>query len=169
MRPRFALAFAAAIASAVSPAVGQQFNAGDITIDQPWARSTPKGASVGGGYLTISNAGAQPDTLLGGSADFCGAVQVHQMSMTGGVMRMRQLTAGLEIPAKGRVALTPGGYHLMFFGLKRPLVKGETVKVALSFAHAGTVPVDFKVAGIGDMGPGGASKPDATGMKGMKM
>jgi copper(I)-binding protein len=62
------------------------------------------------------------------------------MSMDNGVMRMRQLKSGLEIPAHGEVALSPGGYHFMFTNLKRPLKKGESVKAALAFEHAEKFP-----------------------------
>ena len=71
------------------------------------------------------------------------------MKMTTRVMEMRQLIGGLEIPAHGEVALKPGGYHLMFMALKHPMVKGETVKATLTFAHAGQVSVDFPVMGVG--------------------
>jgi copper(I)-binding protein len=163
-----AIALATFLAVATIPTIAQEFKAGDITINKPWSRATPNGAAVAAGYLVIHNDGATPDKLLGGAADFAGNLEIHQMSMDNGVMRMRQLKSGLEIPAHGEVALSPNGYHLMFTNLKRPLTKGESVKAALAFEHAGTIPVEFKVGGVGDAGPGGASKP-AESMKGMKM
>ena len=57
----FTLALAFAVSAA--PALAQEFKAGDIVIEGPWARATPKGAEVGGGYLTIENKGAAPDRL----------------------------------------------------------------------------------------------------------
>jgi periplasmic copper chaperone A len=166
---RFHSIVLAAFASlAVLPALAQEFKVGDIVIDKPWARATPKGASVGAGYLVIHNHGAAPDKLTGGSADFANNVSVHEMSMDNGVMRMRELTSGLEIPAKGEVALSPGGYHIMFTGLKQPLKKGETVKASLTFEHAGTIVVTFDVGGVGATGPAGAAKPGDS-MNGMKM
>ncbi len=51
--------------------------------------------------------------------------------------------------------LAPSGYHVMFTDLKRPLVKGESVKATLTFEHAGAVVVDFAVQGVGAAGPGG--------------
>jgi copper(I)-binding protein len=159
---------AALVALAAFPALAQQFKAGDITIDRPWSRATPKGAAVGVGYFVIHNHGATPDKLTGGSADFADAVSVHEMIEDNGVMRMRELTAGLEIPANGEVALSPKGYHVMFTGLKQPLKKGESVKATLTFEHAGTIAVEFEVDGVGAAGPAGAPKPDDS-MKGMKM
>ena len=162
MKHHLALAFALALSAA--PASAQEVKAGDITIEKSWARATPKGAEVGAGYLTIRNNGAAPDRFTGGTADF-GNVEVHEMSMVGGVMKMRELKDGLAIPAHGSVTLAPNGYHLMFTGLKQPLTKGSVAKATLTFEHAGAIPVEFPVSGIG-ASSGGAKKDD---MKGMKM
>ena len=158
----FTLALTVALNAA--PALAQEFKAGDIVVEKPWARATPKGAEVGSGYLAIQNKGATPDRLTGGAADFA-TVEIHQMSSENGVSQMRELKDGLNIPANGSVAFSPGGYHLMFTHLTHPLTKGESVKATLNFEHAGAVEVEFSVMGIGASGTG------ATGgaMKGMKM
>ena len=146
MKSLITLAFTLALAA--TPSLAQEVKVGDIVIEKAWARATPKGAEVGAGYLVIHNNGATADRLSGGSADFA-AVEVHEMSMNGGVMKMRELKNGLEIPAHGTVALAPNGYHLMFTGLKKPLLKGDVAKAKLTFEHAGSVSVDFPVGGIG--------------------
>ena len=159
-----ALAFSAlAFAVGAGPTMAKDFKAGDIVIESPWARATPKGAEVGGGYLTIENKGAAPDRLTGGTADFA-KVEIHQTTSENGVSKMRELKEGLAIPAHGSVVLSPGGAHLMFTHLTHPLIKGGNVKATLNFEHAGPVEVEFSVMGIGATG-GGAMK----GMKGMKM
>ncbi len=160
------LYLALALGLSAAPALAQEIKAGDLTIEKPWARATPKGAEVGAGYLEIRNDGASADRLTGGSADFAG-VEIHEMKMEGGIMKMRELKDGLEIPAHGSVKLAPNGYHLMFTGLKRPLVKGESAKATLTFERAGAVSVDFAVQGVGAAGPGGDMK--GGDMKGMKM
>ncbi|MGB7972939.1 MAG: copper chaperone PCu(A)C [Roseiarcus sp.] len=160
--PLFTLALALALGAA--PALAQGFKGGDIVVEKPWARATPKGAEVGSGYLTIQNKGAAPDRLTGGTADFA-TVEIHQMSSENGVSQMRQLKDGLNIPAHGSVALSPGGYHLMFTHLTHPLTKGESVKATLNFEHGGAIEVEFSVTGIGASGPGGSGG----AMKGMKM
>ena len=151
------LAAAVLMSALATPTFAGDVKAGDLTILAPWSRATPKGADVAVGYLVIRNDGAAPDTLTGGSADFAGGVEVHAMSIDKGVMRMREFPEGLAIPAHGQVTLKPMGLHLMFVGLKRALIKGETVKVALTFAHAGAVSVDFPVRAIGDAGPAGGA------------
>lgn len=155
------LSLTMALAFAAVPAIAQEIKAGDLTIEKPWSRATAKGAEVGVGYLTIHNNGATPDKLVGGAADFAN-VEVHEMSMQGGVMKMRELTGGLVIPAHGSVTLAPGGYHLMFVHLKQPLAKGAVAKTTLNFEKAGSVEVDFNVQGIGAGAP-------ADNMNGMKM
>jgi copper(I)-binding protein len=162
-----AFTLAALLSCAAFSALAQEYKLGDLTIEKPWSRATPKGAQVGVGYLVIHNHGATPDRLIGGAADFAGEVSVHEMSMDNGIMRMRALKGGLEIPANGEVRLSPKGYHVMFDALKQPLKKGENVKATLTFEHAGSVAVEFAVGGVGDAGPGGGKPEDS--MKGMKM
>ena len=161
MHSLFPLALALAVSAA--PALAEEFKAADIVIENPWARATPKGAEVGGGYLTVENKGSAPDRLTGGTADFA-KVEIHQMSAENGVSKMRELKDGLAIPAHGSVVLSPGGYHLMFTHLAHPLTQGANVKATLNFEHAGPVEVEFRIMGIGATGEGAMK-----GMKGMKM
>lgn len=118
---------------------------GAISISHPWSRPAPPGAITGAGYVTITNTGAVADRLLGGASPAADKVEVHEMSMTGGVMRMRPVAGGLAIEPGKTVTLEPGGYHLMLIGLKRPLKVGESVAVALRFQKAGVVRAAFMV------------------------
>jgi copper(I)-binding protein len=160
-----AFTLALALIAGAAPALAQEFKAGDIVIEKPWARATPKGADVGAGYLTIRNNGAASERLTGGAADFA-TVEIHEMKTESGVMQMRELTGGLAIPARGSVSLAPGGYHLMFTHLTHPLTKGETIKATLEFEHAGPVEVEFPVLGVGASG-GGPMKGGTMGGKKM--
>lgn len=128
--------------------------AGDLTIETPWLRATPGGAKVAGGYVSVSNAGAQPDRLIGASIPQAGRGEIHSMSTEGGVMKMAPVEGGLAIAPGGSVALKPGGLHLMFLDLTEGLKAGETVQGTLEFERAGKVPVSFTVAPIGTQGPG---------------
>ena len=166
MRHSSQLAFALALVLGAAPALAQEFKAGDIVIEKPWARATPKGAEVAGAYMTIQNKGATPDRLTGGSADFA-SVEIHETKSENGVMEMREVAGGLNIPAHGSVGFAPGGYHVMFTHLAHPLTKGDTVKATLNFEHAGPIEVEFKVLGVGAAGTGGSMKGGAMG--GMKM
>ena len=114
---------------------------GDLNISLPFTRATLPNAPVGGGFLTIENTGAEADRLISATSDVAGETQIHEMAMQGDVMKMRQLTEGLEIPAGETVVLAPGGFHIMFIGLKQAFVEGETVAVTLTFEKAGSVDV----------------------------
>jgi len=126
-----------------------EFKAGDIAIEAPWSRATPGGAKVGAGYLTITNAGVTPDRLVSATADIAERAEIHEMSMTDGMMKMRKVPDGVKVPAGGSVTLAPQGYHLMFFGLKKPLKEGEAFAGTLTFEKAGSVPATFEVRGVG--------------------
>jgi hypothetical protein len=130
-------------------ACSRDFASGKITVTEPWTRATPPGASVGAGYMTIANDGARPVRLLGGETPVAEKVEVHAMSMDGGVMRMRPLTNGLEVPAGGEVELKPGGMHLMLIGMKRPLIEGESVAITLVFDGGVRLDAVLSVEGIG--------------------
>ncbi|RUU28182.1 copper chaperone PCu(A)C [Mesorhizobium sp. M6A.T.Ce.TU.016.01.1.1] len=129
-----------------------EFRVGDLEIGHPWSRATPPGAKVAGGYFTVTNTGSSPDRLLSISSEISAKAELHEMGVSDGVMTMRPVTGGLEIPAGGKVALAPGGYHLMFVGLKRQPKQGEAFPATLTFEKAGAVTVDFAVEGIGETG-----------------
>lgn len=142
---RFIIVFIAVFASLVSVATAHDYKIGDLVIDHPWAKATLPNQPVAGGFLTITNNGAEPDRLVAGTAGFAGEVQVHEMAMENDVMKMRQLEEGLEIPAGATVELKPGGYHIMFMQLAEPLKEGEMRKATLTFEKAGSIEVEFKV------------------------
>lgn len=119
-----------------------------IQIEQSWARATPPGAQVAGGYMTIRNAGAA-DKLLGASSPAAAKVELHVHINDNGVMKMREVAGGYAIPAQGALELKPGGAHLMFMDLKQPFKEGEKVPVKLKFEKAGEVSAEFQVGGMG--------------------
>jgi periplasmic copper chaperone A len=140
---------AAVLSLTASFASAHEYKAGALEIKHPWARATPKGATVAGGYLKITNTGKDADRLVGGSVTAAGKFEVHEMSMDGGVMKMRPLANGLEIKPGATVELKPGSYHLMFVGVTQPFEQGKRVKGTLQFEKAGTVEVEYAVEAIG--------------------
>ncbi|MBV9530345.1 MAG: copper chaperone PCu(A)C [Bradyrhizobium sp.] len=140
-----------------SVAFAGEISVGDLVVTQAWSRATPKGAKIGGGYLTIENKGSTTDRLIGGSADVAAKVEIHEMTMSNGVMKMRPLENGLVIEPGKTVKLAPGGYHLMLMDLKSPLKQGDKLPITLEFEKAGKVTVSFDVEGVGAQGPVGAS------------
>ncbi|MEQ8708838.1 MAG: copper chaperone PCu(A)C [Rhodospirillales bacterium] len=118
---------------------------GDLVLMHHWVRATPEKAPTSAGYLIIRNTGKTADRLASVESSIARKTEIHTMTMDGGVMRMRQLVDGLEIPAGGEVALKPGGEHIMFMGLNGQVEEGSDVTVRLNFEKAGPVDVTFPV------------------------
>lgn len=120
----------------------------NLEIKEAWTRATVKTAKVGGGYVTITNIGTEPEVLVSGSADFASSVQLHEMKLVDDVMRMRPLADGVEILPGQTVTLKPGAEHIMFMGLNQQLQEGSEVTATLKFEKAGEIPITFKVNGL---------------------
>lgn len=140
-------------------AAAHDYKVGTLHITQPWTRATPKGSTVGGGFLKVTNNGTTPDRLVGGSSPISGRFEVHEMSMDNGVMRMRQLKDGLVIKPGETVELKPGSFHVMFIDLKEPIKEGDRLKGTLEFEKAGKIDVEYVAVAVG-ASPGG-QKPAA--------
>lgn len=143
-------------AIAALPAAAHDYTVGALKIGHPWSRATPPAAKVGAGYLSIENTGTSPDRLVGGSSEAAGRLEIHETSLSDGIMRMREKTGGLPIAPGETVALKPGGLHLMLVDLKAPLKKGDKVRATLVFERAGPVSVDFHVQEAGQPQAGAA-------------
>lgn len=146
------LAVAIYLVGLAPQAKAHDYKVGELMIDHPWARATPPGAKVAGGYMTIHNNGDVEERLIGGSVGFATRVEIHEMAMEGEVMKMRPLPDGLAIPAGGSVTLKPGGYHVMFMGVTDALIEGDSAPATLIFERAGEVPVEFLVEAMGAKG-----------------
>lgn len=150
----FSGAFAAAtfcfFLLAAMPGQAHDYRAGEMRIGHPWSRATPPGAKVAAGYLELTNEGSESDRLISATAEISGRSEIHEMSVgADGVMTMRPLADGIDIPAGAEISLKPGGHHIMFLDLEKPLVEGERIKGTLTFEKAGTVDVEFAVEAMG--------------------
>ncbi|MBD8877884.1 copper chaperone PCu(A)C [Roseibium polysiphoniae] len=146
------LATAAAIALLSVSAQAQDYKLGDLTIDHPWTRATPPKAAAAGGFVEIHNSGSEADRLVSASSPAAGRTEIHEMAVNDGVMTMRQLENGLEIPANGTAVLKPGSFHIMFMKLNAPITKGQKVPVTLTFEKAGEITVELTAEKIGAKG-----------------
>ncbi|MBP1851090.1 DUF1775 domain-containing protein [Rhizobium halophytocola] len=118
---------------------------GDLTITGAYVRAMLPGQPVGGGFLTIANAGATDDRLVSVASPDAGMVETHDMAMNNGVMTMRKLKDGIAVAAGETVSLSPGGMHLMFMQVKTPFREGGSVAVTLTFEKAGAVTLDLPI------------------------
>jgi len=147
----------AAIAVLIACACGSAALSGPITVSDAWARAavaapaaSPMTGMSGpatsntGAYMTIENSADVPDRLVAVKTTAAAAAELHTASMVNGVMEMRPVAA-IDVPAKGSVALKPGGFHVMLIGLTGDLAAGSMVKLTLTFEKAGAVTVEATV------------------------
>ena len=151
---------------AASHTYAHDYKVGALQIVDPWSRATPKGASVAAGYMKITNTGTTADRLVGGATPVAGRVEVHEMTMDDGVMKMRPVKDGLEIKPGETVELKPGSFHIMLLDLKQPIKMGERVKGTLTFEKAGNVDVEYAVVAAGAT-PSVGVKSEHDGTKGI--
>jgi periplasmic copper chaperone A len=145
---------AAILVLMTSVALPAEYTLGSLEILSPWTRETPKGATIGGGYVEIKNNGMAPDKLLHGSVSVAKRFQIHSTTIEDGVAKMREVTAGIEIKPGETIKFEPGASHLMFVNLVQPLHQGEKVRGTLTFEHAGTIDIEYAVLGMGAKEPG---------------
>lgn len=148
IRHSIAVAIAACAIAAPSAARAHDYSLGALKIGNPWSRPNPPGAPTAAGYLTITNTGRDTDVLLGGSSPLAGKIEVHRMTMAGGIMRMRPVAGGLPIRPGQTVNFDPDGYHLMLVDPKRQFKVGEHIPATLRFQRAGQVRVEFEVLAV---------------------
>lgn len=104
-----------------------------VTVTDPWVRGTVAGQKATGAYMGLK---ASSDArLVSAASPAAKVVEVHEMAMADGVMRMRAIDA-LALPAGKVVELKPGGYHVMLIDLVKPLSPGEQVPITLTVLGA---------------------------------
>ncbi len=140
MKPLHYLALAAASILATSPAFADsemgakhEMKSGNIHIQHPYARAVPPGQPNSAAFMTISNMGDSANALVSASSPAAKVVELHTHIMDGGMMKMRQVKQ-IDLPAKGKTELKPGGLHIMMIGLKQQLKPGMKVELTLNFA-----------------------------------
>lgn len=117
-----------------------------IMIKDPYSRSAGPSAKTGAAFFGIMNTSDQDDRLIAASSDVAKRVELHtHIETADGVMQMREVKDGFPVEAGGMHMLQRGGDHVMFMGLLRPMVQGETVTVTLTFEKAGDISVEIPV------------------------
>lgn len=117
----------------------------DITLADPWVRSSD--ASVVGGmsgaFMKLTNNSDQVVTLVGGSSNVAGMVEIHETVMAAEGMQMQEIGAGLQIPAGQTITLQPGGMHVMLMNLSQDIAAGDLVEITLNFDGGDTQTMFF--------------------------
>ena len=120
-------------AALLSAAVGI-VQAQTVEIKDAWIRTSVPGQKATGAFMKIT--AKEGTRLVSVASPVAGVAEVHEMKMDGGVMTMRAVTGGLELPAGKTVELKPGGFHVMLMDLKAALPKDSTVAMTLTFKDA---------------------------------
>jgi len=137
---RFFLAACFILTAAVAQA------AGVYTAKDAFIRETPM--SVSAGYIVISNPTDKADELQSAKADWAGRIELHNVKANDkGVMEMNAVSS-IPLPAKGDLALRPGGFHMMIFDVKGALKVGTQKDITLHFKNAGDLKFPFTVQPI---------------------
>lgn len=124
----------------------QQSSGPKIVTSGVWGRPSPKMAMAGAVYVLIENQGNEADRLIGASSAAAKTVEIHESYMDeNGVMGMRPLEGGLEIPAGNKAELKPGGYHIMLIDLVQPLEAGAKITVTLQFEKSGEIALEAEI------------------------
>ena len=123
---------------------------GGVEVTAAWARATPGMAETGAAYLTMRSATA--DRLIGATTPVAEKVELHSMTMDGGIMRMTKL-ASIDLPPGQAVTLQPGAIHIMLIGLKHPLRSGHSIPLTLRFEKTGVREIAVAVGKVGAAGP----------------
>ena len=119
--------------------------AGDITVEDAYARAATPNAKAGAAFLTIVNGTGAEDRLIAATTDAAARTELHTHKESDGVMMMMPVEGGFVIPAGGQHQLKRGGDHIMMMGLTRSLISGEEVELVLTFETAGEMRVTILV------------------------
>ena len=126
----------------------------EVVAEGAWSRATSPQQQTGAAYVTLRS--TEQDRLVAVSSPAATQVQLHQMTMEGSVMRMREMP-GIPLPPGQPVRLAPGGLHLMLVGLRTPLMPGAKVELHLTFEHAPPLDIVAVVQPASATGPATAS------------
>lgn len=118
----------------------------DIVAENAYARATV-GQPQSGAFMTLNNSGKQDDVLVAAqvSPDVAETVELHTHVNDKGVMRMVEVKEGIAVKAGTTVELKPGGYHVMFIGLKNDLKPGQKFPLTLKFKSGASETVEVNV------------------------
>lgn len=151
---------------AVTISIGACANAtpaapGGLTITDVWARpsamasggmsmETPTSGGMDMSKMTSAvymkiNSGGTADKLVKAESAVAASTELHTVEMKEGVMQMRPVEGGIDVPAMGTLELKPGGFHIMLIGLQQPLKADDAFNVKLTFEKAGVKEVPVQV------------------------
>ena len=108
-------------------------HAQSVEVKDAWIRGTLPAQKVTGAFMEIT--GKSSVRLVGAASPAAGTVEIHNMTLTNGVMKMFAVD-GIDVQAGKTLKLAPGGYHVMLIGLKQQMKPGDKVPLDLLLESA---------------------------------
>ncbi len=96
------------------------------------------------GFADIRNPCPAPVAIVGASSPLFDSVELHETRRVDGVSRMRHV-ASLPVPANGKVALAPGGLHLMLMRANARIEAGQRVAIDFELSDGRKLRAEFEV------------------------
>jgi hypothetical protein len=90
-------------------------------------------------FGTLTNTTGSEITVVSGSTPVAKLVELHEVAMVDGAMKMRPKAGGFVVPANGTHVLKPGSDHIMLMGLTGPVAAGQTVEITLKTSDGTTI------------------------------
>jgi len=129
----------------------------DIKIEDAYVRATPPNLPNSAAFMTVKNETNQDVSIVKATSNISKVVELHTHDMKDGVMKMYQVPK-IDVVANSQTVLKPGGFHVMFIGLKKPLKVGENVTFTLEFSNGETqtitAPIKTVMSGMKHHGNG---------------
>ena len=136
-----ALVFTASLAAAQTPAV---------TVHDAWVREPMGGRNMTGAFAVVENPGATAKAIVAASSDISDKVELHEMKNENGMMKMSPVKK-MDVPAKGKLELKPGSFHVMLFDVKKKISDGEKISLTFTFDDGSKVTTEAQVRKAGMM------------------
>jgi copper(I)-binding protein len=138
-----------AVMAGFVPSIAAAQSAGVIARDA-WMREPLPSRDATAVFVVLENSSVEKRTIVSAATTGADTVELHNMVMTGGMMRMTPVPA-IEIAPKGRTELKPGSFHIMLFGLKERPKVGSTIPLTLTLDNGQTLPIAAEVRKVEGM------------------
>ncbi|WMW82383.1 copper chaperone PCu(A)C [Undibacterium cyanobacteriorum] len=120
-----------------------------VTVKNAWVRATVGPQKTTGAFLQIDC--KTELTLVKVDSDVAAMVEMHEMKMDSGTMKMREVEQIACVPGK-TTELAPGGFHIMLMNVHKPVKEGDHIALDLVFENKQkkktTVKVDAVAKGL---------------------
>lgn len=118
-----------------------------VAVRDGYVRAPIPGQNMAAAFMVISNDGDKPMQLVAVKSDVAAQLELHGHTHDNGIMRMRRVDS-VAVPARGEVALAPGGLHLMLIDVRKPLVEKQQVAFTLVFGDGTEVKAQVPVVSV---------------------